>query len=664
MKFNLKTILPLLILLNTLQVWPQLKVEHFINKGRTELFNDQFTDAIYTFNVLIRSRPDLSEPHLYRGIAKYNLGDFRGAEFDFTRAIMLDGYDPNAYHYRGVVKMNLYNYYSALDDFEKSIERGPNNPYVYLSRGATKMQMKNYKGAIFDFDTVILLKPDVEVAYLNRAIAKARLEDFVGAIKDCNFAIKSNIFYIEAFTKRGTIKSEMGKYEEALKDFDQAIKLDENDPLVYFFRGTARINAGDTTGALTDFNTVINLDPLNDLTYYNRALIMMQWNEFEKALDDLDQVLKINPENVYTWYNRAYVKMELENYRGALDDYSRAIDIFPDFAAAYMGRANARHKLKDYQGAKNDQDLAFAIINAVNSGEDFGLINSKFSGDSLYLQRIIEFEADFNSNNIAGGKVQNRQVYIRLKPNFSIQYYETDSVIYEQKQTGYRYKPLDDAKYNTSKHAFNISPAKHLIPENIISFIKQKIDSVFYFDPFNAENYFRMGTLDAMLMNFNEAQTAFDRAIDLNPTYLEAYFNRANIRFELIEHQFSIEESTPRITIGNDKTTTSNTSRENALPDFSEVIQDLTRVIELNPDMAFAWYNRGNIKNRMRDFEGALQDYTVAVGLEPDFAEAFYNRALTLIYLKNTKDACLDLSKAGELGVEEAYNVIKRYCNR
>jgi hypothetical protein len=43
-------------------------------------------------------------------------------------------------------------------------------------------------------------------------------------------------------------------------------------------------------------------------------------------------------------------------------------------------------------------------------------------------------------------------------------------------------------------------------------------------------------------------------------------------------------------------------------------------------------------------------------------AEAYYNRALTLLYVKENNLACKDLSKAGELGIKEAYNVIKRYC--
>ncbi len=94
------------------------------------------------------------------------------------------------------------------------------------------------------------------------------------------------------------------------------------------------------------------------------------------------------------------------------------------------------------------------------------------------------------------------------------------------------------------------------------------------------------------------------------------------------------------------------------------MLADYDRVIALDPKMSFANYNRGNIKNRIHDFEGAIQDYTTAMTLQPDFAEAFYNRALTLIYLKNAKDACLDLGKAGELGVRDAYNVIKMHCNK
>ena len=63
----------------------------------------------------------------------------------------------------------------------------------------------------------------------------------------------------------------------------------------------------------------------------------------------------------------------------------------------------------------------------------------------------------------------------------------------------------------------------------------------------------------------------------------------------------------------------------------------------------------------MQEFNKAIDDYTNAINLEPHLAEAYYNRALTLLYLNEKELAMRDLSKAGELGINEAYVVIKRF---
>ena len=641
----------------------QLNVEVFMNRGINEYFNENYTDAIHTLNRLIRSKPDMAEPHIWRGRAKLSLGDYRGAEFDFTRAVMLDSYNPDAYYYRGVVKSNLYDYYSALEDYRKSLERRPNNPNVFFSRGTTRLRMKDYEAAITDFDTLLVLRPDVEQAYLNRAIAKANLDDYEGAIKDCNLALKLNLFYVDAYIQRGLFNNELEKFSEAMHDFNQAIKLDEDNPLTYFYRGAANIKTGDTVAALRDFNKVLELDPFNDLTYYNRALIHIQNEDYDPAIEDFKEVIKLNPKNVYTWYNLGIANLKLENYNEAVRDFTQAVEIFPDFAAAYMSRSSAYQELEKYEKAKEDYNLAIAIINAVNSGEDYGLLNRKYSADSTYLQQIIEFEADFNSNNVSGGRIQNRRVLIQLMPNFSIQYIRNQELTALQRKTGYHY-PLDEPESNAYDYNFGLSNENFKLPGKTAETLSRRTDSITYFDPFNARNYFSKGTFNAMMRNYNQALTAFDRALELNSDYLEAYFNRANIRFELIEHQFTLSQSRPQITITQNPVDENPDYTEPEHPDFTPVIEDYSNVIQLDPTMSFAFYNRGNIKNRMRDFEGAIQDYTAALSMESDFAEAYYNRALTLIYLGRTREACFDLSKAGELGVEEAYNVIKRYCNK
>jgi lipoprotein NlpI len=56
-----------------------------------------------------------------------------------------------------------------------------------------------------------------------------------------------------------------------------------------------------------------------------------------------------------------------------------------------------------------------------------------------------------------------------------------------------------------------------------------------------------------------------------------------------------------------------------------------------------------------------VADFTKAIELNPEFAEAYFNRGITRLYLKQDKLGTDDLSKAGELGIFKAYNVIKRY---
>jgi tetratricopeptide (TPR) repeat protein len=73
------------------------------------------------------------------------------------------------------------------------------------------------------------------------------------------------------------------------------------------------------------------------------------------------------------------------------------------------------------------------------------------------------------------------------------------------------------------------------------------------------------------------------------------------------------------------------------------------------------WFDRANILVEQKDYRNAIASYTKAIELENDFAEAFFNRGLTYIYLGENKQGIADLSKAGELGLYIAYNIIKRF---
>lgn len=79
------------------------------------------------------------------------------------------------------------------------------------------------------------------------------------------------------------------------------------------------------------------------------------------------------------------------------------------------------------------------------------------------------------------------------------------------------------------------------------------------------------------------------------------------------------------------------------------------------PDFVYAYYNRANILTIMKDYRGAIADYNKVLEIEPNMADAYFNRGLTHVFLGNNRLGIQDLSKAGELGLFSAYNIIKRF---
>jgi tetratricopeptide (TPR) repeat protein len=87
---------------------------------------------------------------------------------------------------------------------------------------------------------------------------------------------------------------------------------------------------------------------------------------------------------------------------------------------------------------------------------------------------------------------------------------------------------------------------------------------------------------------------------------------------------------------------------------YTQAIEHYTKAIEINPQMAFAYYNRGNAKSDMKNYEEALKDYKTAIQLFPDYSESFFNRANTNADLYRFQEAIDDYDEAIRLGSENA----------
>ena len=89
------------------------------------------------------------------------------------------------------------------------------------------------------------------------------------------------------------------------------------------------------------------------------------------------------------------------------------------------------------------------------------------------------------------------------------------------------------------------------------------------------------------------------------------------------------------------------------LGDLKGAIFDYTKVLEIDPQDSHAYYIRGIAKNESGDYEGAIADYNKVIEIRPD-ADAYAKRALVKKQQKDYQGAIADF--------ENAKMLLQRYC--
>ena len=648
----------------------------FYFRGRNALADGKYAQAIENFNILARLDTTDYWTFFFRGIAKYNLGDIRGAQQDFDASVRINPVFTNGFHYRAITLSRFGRYDEALEDFDTAIKLRPGNVGIYFSRGVTYFLAQQFEPAVKDFDRYIKKEPKDPAAYLNRGASYLFLGDTLKAMNDYNKAIKLDRFEPEGFIRRGRLYAEQGRFEEAIADMDHAIELDTTSTFAYFNRALMHYERKDFNSAMRDLNRVLKDEPGNALTLYNRSLIHAQVGNFEEALADKDHVININPNNVLAYFNRASYFIEMERWRDALEDYDKAIELYPDFAKAYMNRSYVENMLGMAQKSREDYQTAqrkvreYRATNSTDAGS-FADTTKKYSS-------LLALDADFAKKDFDNELLQHRDVDIRLKPlyRFSLSA-ERDNVNYALRN---RYENvLLDRFMDESPVPMRISNQEGAGAPALPG----RLENALYGDSSAGAGTARLtrsriefirGLYDLQNKQYNSALNSFNKAVEESESdtsqdrYSELYsafylLNRGVLRADMIEFIASMQSNVQTLTMDDAGTTRAKVSdRVTHSYDYSEAIADLEAAAAIVPDIPYFHFDLGNLYCLSSRLVEAIDSYDKAISLHPYMGDAYYNRGLVLIYLKDKEKGCIDLSRAGELGVADSYSVISKYC--
>ena len=649
----------LLFLFATTSAVAQYNRDYFFYVGRRQMVDNDFKEAIRTLNILLRFDDDAYEGYFLRGIAKYNLDDLLGAEMDFTEAINRNPVFTTAFTYRAITRSRLGNYDDALADFQEAIELRPDLPNPYYSRGVTRLLNQQFKEAIEDFDNFIRYEKKVADAYLNRGVCYLHLKDTVRAYSDFELGIRTNRESPMGYNRRGVLYMNQRRFDEAENDFNMAIRCDSTLAMSYFNRALIYNETMRPMKSLADLDRVIELDSTSSIAYFNRAIIRSQIGDYNRALEDYNMVATYSPDNVLVYYNRAIVYQQLGNVARAIADYTKAIELYPDFANAYYGRSYLRYVSGDYSGARSDKQVAERKI-AEHKSRLNGKSYSIYADTTRRFDKLLSFDAKLAGSSferITSRRTNNEKM--ALLPLFKFTFTK-DSVEHTATARKYYAQRAEDFIKRLNDPLLTLSCREStLAPDSLVA-INRRLKGNRNLATSSFEELFALAISESLVKQYTSAINTYSAAIQALPTNPFVYLNRAATQAEMIDFVSSIESAYQRISIESDPARQLH-SQTTRVYNYDEAIADLTKAIKLYPGFAYAYYNRANLLAISGKLPEAFEDYSKAIDLNSNFAEAYYNRGLIQIYMKDTRKGCLDISKAGELGIEEAYEVLKIY---
>ena len=380
-----------------------------------------------------------------------------------------------------------------------------------------------------------------------------------------------------------------------------------------YSRGVEAINNNNAEEALDYLNKEINEHPDNGYAFAWIALVRNYNEEFGRALTAANVAVKKIPSKdkeykAFAYGTRAQVYLNLKDTIQALKDYSQAINIVPDDDRFYNQRAQVYYEQGKYDLADKD----YLKMISLKEGDVMGYmgIGRNANAQKRYEDAIKQFD-----------------YVVKLEPNYSSAYsFRAESYIGLKKHN----EAIDDVisalGIDRDRKAFyELQELADSAFEQTVAKLKvQKIK-----EPNEQSWDYDLGIVYERAAKYNKAIAYYKESLEKESNIITA--SRISSCYDdLGDYDKALEYCNQAIALDSVKANYLY-EKANILDNAGrtqEAIKTMSDYIANTPDEPAGYYQRGWFKDHSGDIEGALEDYTMAITLQPNVAYAYLNRGV------------------------------------
>jgi len=167
----------------------------------------------------------------------------------------------------------------------------------------------------------------------------------------------------------------------------------------------------------------------------------------------------------------------------------------------------------------------------------------------------------------------------------------------------------------------------------------------------NAGELYKKANTFYELQRYEDALSSYQKAIEIQPEYAQAWNGQAKVLYELNSYQEALLAYDKAIQIEPDyqDSWSGRGFVLNKLQRFQEAISSFDKALKLESEAPKVWYGKGEALSNLKRYDEAIKSYDKAIELEAEYEQAWYNKAWALYSLRRYQDALSTYEKVLQL---------------
>ncbi len=341
--------------------------------------------AVIQYKNAVEKSPEDASIRLLLGQLYLDISDFVSAEKEARKAISLGAPAAKTAPMLASALLGQGQHQKVIDETAAGVASA--TPELLVARGNAYLQLGDADKAKAAFDAALSANPTDGNALLGLAAHAAGTKDLPAAARYVELAGQKDPKNAEVWMFKGLLASREGKNDVALAAYSQALVLKPDHRTAHIEKAYLEIGSGKFDLARADIEAARKLMPGSVIVVYTQALLDHTEGKNAQALESIQKVLRAAPEHMPSILLAGAIQLALGSYEQAEQNLKKYLEKYPN--TLYARKLLAATLLRSAQPG----DAAAALAPVLTETQDPQLL--ALAGESYMQARDFDKASDF-----------------------------------------------------------------------------------------------------------------------------------------------------------------------------------------------------------------------------------------------------------------------------